>query len=122
MAVDTRPIEVDNVRDEERLFGGDIVWWLLLLLVSVPIMLYGLAQAPQIIGFFMLAIGGILAGIAFAQVALRLPYLTNRFIGSLLIVIFVSAIIGGIAMVYSATLPVQQARPDTLYKPPISGG
>src|ERR687886_760310 len=39
MAVETRPGEVERVRDEERLFGGDLVWWLLLLLVSVPILL-----------------------------------------------------------------------------------
>jgi hypothetical protein len=41
---------------------------------------------------------------------------------SLIIVLFVSAIIGGIAWVYANTLPVQQPRPDTMYKPPISGG
>jgi hypothetical protein len=122
MAVDTQPIEVEHVEDEERLFGGDIVWWLLLLLVSVPIMLYGLAQAPQVLGFFVLSIGGILAGIAFAQIMLRLPYLTHRFLLSLLIVFVVAVVICGIALAYSSTLPVQQAPPDTMYKPAISGG
>ena len=34
MALEVRPID-DPVRNEERLFGGDIVWWLLLLIVSV---------------------------------------------------------------------------------------
>jgi hypothetical protein len=122
MAVDTQPIEVDNVSDEQRFFGGDPVWWLLLLLVSVPVMLYGLSQAPQISGFVFLSIGGILAGVAFTQLMMRLPYVTRRFAMSLLIVVVVSAVIGGIAMAYSATLPVPSARPDTMYKPPISGG
>jgi hypothetical protein len=34
----------------------------------------------------------------------------------------VSAIIGGIALLYSLTLPVPTAPPDVMYKPPISGG
>jgi hypothetical protein len=122
MAVETQPLEVDDVHNEQRFFGGDPAWWLLLLLVSVPVMLYGLSQAPQISGFVFLSIGGILAGIAFTQLMMRLPYVTRRFAMSLLIVVVVSAVIGGIAMAYSATLPVPSARPDTMYKPPISGG
>jgi hypothetical protein len=116
------PIEVANVRDEERLFGGDIVWWLLLLVVSVPAMLFGLSQSPQIHGFVILAIGGIAAGVAFAQIALRLPYLTNGFVKSVLIVIAVSAVIAGVAFLFSLTLPVPQPPPDVMYKPPVSGG
>jgi hypothetical protein len=123
MAVDSRPvIDVNDVRNEERLFGGDIVWWLLLLVVSVPILLVGLSQAPQISGFFFLSIGGILAGIAFAQIILRLPYLTNGFMRSVLIVILASAVITGIAFVFSLTLPVPTSPPDVMYKPPVSGG
>jgi hypothetical protein len=118
----SRPIEVENVRDEERFFGGDIVWWVLLLLVSVPIILYGLAQVPTTGGFLVLSVGGIAAGVGFAQVMLRMPYLTNGFIKSIVIVLVVSAIIGGIALLYSLTLPVPTAPPDVMYKPPISGG
>jgi hypothetical protein len=117
-----RPIEIERVRDEERLFGGDIVWWLLLLVVSVPAILLGLAQAPQIHGFLLLSVGAVAGGVSFAQITLRLPYLTNRFIGSFLIVFAVSAVIAGIAFFYSLTLPVPQAPPDVMYKPPISGG
>jgi hypothetical protein len=122
MAVDTPPIEIQRVRDEERLFGGDIVWWLLLLVVSVPIILLGLAQAPQIHGFLFLTVGGVAAGVSFAQITLRLPYFTNGFVKSMLIVLLVSAVIGGIAFMYSMTLPVPEASPDVMYKPPISGG
>jgi hypothetical protein len=111
-----------RVRDEERLFGGDIVWWLLLLVVSVPIMLFGLAAAPQIHGFVFLSIGGITLGVAFAQVILRLPYITNGFMRSVLIVMLVSLVIAGVAWVFSETLPVQTAPPDVMYKPPVSGG
>ena len=122
MAVGTRPIVIARVRDEERLFGGDIVWWLLLLVVSVPIMLFGLAAAPQIHGFIFLAIGGIALGLAFAQVILRLPYITNGFMRSVLIVMLASLVIAGVAWAYSETLPVQTAPPDVMYKPPVSGG
>jgi hypothetical protein len=122
MAVENPPIVISRVRDEERLFGGDIVWWLLLLVVSVPIMLFGLAAAPQIHGFVFLAIGGIAAGLAFAQVILRLPYFTNGFVRSVIIMILVSAMIAGVAFVFSMTLPVPTAPPDVMYKPPVSGG
>ncbi len=122
MAVDTRPIEVATVRDEERLFGGDIVWWLLLLVIGVPTMLLGLWQAPQIHGFLLLAIGGIASGVAFAQVILRLPYLTNGFVRSVLIVIAVALVIAGAAFLFNLSLPVPTAPPDVMYKPPVSGG
>jgi hypothetical protein len=122
MAIEQRPIEVERVRDEERLFGGDIVWWLLLLVVSVPAILYGLAQSPQIHGFLILSVATVAAGVSFAQITLRLPYLTNRFVGSFLIVFLVSLVLCGIAFLYSLTLPVPQAPPDVMYKPPISGG
>src|SRR5690242_5945781 len=123
MAVDTRPsLDASDVRNEERLFGGDIVWWLLLLIVSVPIMLWGLSQAPQIHGFVFLSVGGIAAGIAFAQIILRLPYLTNGFMRSVLLVILASAVIAGVAFLFSLSLPVTSAPLDVMYKPPVSGG
>ncbi len=122
MALDARPIEVKSVREEERLLGGDIVWWAFLLVVSVPVLLFGLAQAPQIHGFLILSVGGVAAGIAFAQVALRLPFFTHRFLLSMLLVVVALAIIGGIAQVYTMSLPVTQAPLDVMYKPAISGG
>ena len=122
MAVDAQPIEVKSVREEERLLGGDVVWWAFLLVVSVPVILWGLAQAPQIHGFLILSAGTIAAGAAFAQIALRLPFFTHRFMLSILLVVVALAIIGGIAQLYSMTLPVPQASLDTMYKPPISGG
>jgi hypothetical protein len=122
MAVEARPIEVDNVLQEERFFGGDIVWWVLLLIVSIPVMLFGLSQWPGIGGFLLVVVGGIAAGIGFAQIILRLPYLTKRFALSVLIVVILSAVIGIIGQVYSTSLPVPTAPADVLYKPPISGG
>jgi hypothetical protein len=122
MAAEAPPIEVANVRDEERLLGGDIVWWAFLLVISVPIMLLGLAQAPQIHGFLILSVGGVAAGVAFAQVMLRLQFLTGRFLLSIFMVCVAAVIIGGIAQVYSMTLPVTTAPLDVMYKPPISGG
>ncbi len=122
MAVEARPIEVDNVRAEERLLGGDVVWWAFLLVVSVPIMLFGLAQSPQIHGFLILCVGGIAAGTAFAQVMLRLQYFTRRFLLSMFMVFIAALVICGVAQLYSWSLPVPQAPPDVMYKPPISGG
>jgi hypothetical protein len=122
MAVDARPIEVDNVLHEERFFGGDIVWWVLLLIVSIPVLLLGLYQWPQFGGYLLVVLGGIAAGIAFAQIILRLPYLTKRFALSVLIVLILSAVIGVIGQVYSTSLPVATPPADVMYKPPISGG
>ena len=116
------PIQVDNVKDEERFFGGDIVWWVLLLVVSIPIILIGLAYSPATGGFLALSLGGVLAGVGFAQVMLRLPYFTNGFVRSFLIVLVASVIIAGIALLYNFSLPVPDAPPDVMYKPPISGG
>jgi hypothetical protein len=120
--VESPPIEVESVRDEERFFGGDIVWWALLLLVSIPVLLLALSLTPDTLGFLLLSVGGVMAGVGFAQVMLRLPYLTNGFIKSLLIVFVASVVIAGIALLFNMTLPVPNARPDVMYKPPISGG
>ena len=121
MAAEAPPIEVANVRAEERLLGGDVVWWAFLLVVSVPILLLGLAQS-QIHGFLILSVGGIAAGTAFAQVMLRLQYFTGRFLLSMFLVFIAALIICGIGQLYSMTLPMPQAPPDVMYKPPISGG
>ena len=128
MAVDTqrpieqRPIEIEKVRDEERFFGGDVVWWALLLVCAVAVVLFGLGLAPDLGGFVLMIVGGVLGGIAFAQVMLRMPYLTNGFVKSLLIVIAASIVIGGLALLFNMSLPVPQPRPDVMYKPPVSGG
>ena len=122
MAVEARPIEVANVRAEERLLGGDVVWWAFLLVVSVPIMLFGLSQAPQIHGFLILSLGGVAAGTAFAQVMLRLQYFTGRFLLSMFMVFIAAVVICMVGQIYSMTLPVPQAPPDVMFKPPISGG
>ena len=53
MAVEAREIQLTSVREEERLLGGDVVWWGFLLVVSVPVILFGLSQAPAIHGFFI---------------------------------------------------------------------
>src|SRR5713226_3983558 len=121
MAVEARPIEVANVRAEERLLGGDVVWWAFLLVVSVPIMLFGLSQAPQVHGFLILSLGGVAAGTAFAQVMLRLQFFTGRFLLSIFMVMIAALIIGGIGQLYNMSLPVPQSIPDVMYKPPISG-
>jgi hypothetical protein len=113
---------VENVRDEEHFFGGDIVWWALLLLFSGPVLLWGLSLIPDTIGFLVLSVGGILAGIAFAQIMFRLPYFTNSFVRSLLIVLVLAVVLCGIALIYNTTLPVPDVRLDTSFKPPISGG
>jgi hypothetical protein len=117
-----QPIEIDNVREEEHHFGGDIVWWTLLLLFSIPVLLWGLALMPDTFGFLVLGIGGIMAGVALAQIIFRLPYFTNSFVRSLILVIILVAVIAGIAFLYNMTLPVPEARLDTTFKPPISGG
>lgn len=124
MAVEsqTQPIEIENVREEEHHFGGDIVWWTLLLLFSIPVLLWGLSLMPDTVGFLVLGVGGIMAGIGFAQIMFRLPYFTNSFVRSLLIVLVLAIVLAGIAFLFSSTLPIPEARLDTTFKPPISGG
>jgi hypothetical protein len=123
MAVEAeQPITIDKVRDEERFFGGDIVWWALLLVCSVPVVLFGLGLAPDLGGFLLMIVGGVLGGVAFAQVMLRMPYFTSGFVKSMLIVLAASIVIAGVALLYNMTLPVPTAPPDVMYKPPISGG
>jgi hypothetical protein len=85
-------------------------------------MLWGLAQTPQVSGFVFLALSGIAVGISFTQIAMRLPYLTNRFLFSVLLVVVAAAVIGIVALIFNATLPVPTAPLDVMYKPPISGG
>src|SRR5258708_38539785 len=118
MAMEAPPIEVANVRAEERLLGGDVVWWAFLLVVSVPILLFGLAQSPQLHGFLILCVGGIAAGTAFAQAMLRLQYFTGRFLLSICLVCLAALEIGGLGQLHSITLTVPQASPDMMYTPP----
>ena len=122
MAVEAPPGELHSVRDEERLLGGDIVWWVFLLIVSVPAIFLGLSLAPQILGFLILCVGGVAAGLAFAQIALRLPFYTHRFLLSILLAVVVLVVIGGLAQLYNMSLPVPKASLDVMYKPAISGG
>lgn len=124
MAVETQsqPIEIESVKDEERFFGGDPVWWALLLLVSIPVLLWGLSQIPSTGGFLLLALGGIMAGVGFTQLMFRMPYITNGFMKSVIIVVIAAAILCGIALLYNMTLDVPTAPLDTTFKPPISGG
>ena len=123
MALDTRaPIEVENVRDEEHFFGGDVVWWALLLLISIPVLLWGISNIPSTGGMLLLAIGGVAAGVGFTQIMMRLPYWTNGFIRSLVIVFIAALIICGIALIFNFTLDVPTAPQDVMFKPPISGG
>jgi hypothetical protein len=118
MATEVQPIEVEDVLDEQRFFGGDIVWWTLLLIVSVPIILLGLSRSPETIGFLILSVGGILAGLAFTQVMLRLPYITRGFAISMLIVFLVAAVITGATFLFSQSLPIPTPPPDVMYKAP----
>ena len=122
MALETPPIELKSVGDEERLLGGDVVWWGFLLVVSVPVILFGIALAPQIIGFVILSVAGVAGGVAFAMIALRLPYFTHRFLLSMFLVVVALAVIGGAAQLFNMSLPVPTPSLDTMYKPPISGG
>ncbi len=117
-----QPIEVDSVRDEERFFGGDIVWWCLLLLVSIPVLLGALALIPSTGGFLLLSLGGIMAGVGFTEIVMRLPYFGNGFARSVLIVIVAAVILCGIWLLYNNTLDVPTAPLDVTFKPPISGG
>jgi hypothetical protein len=114
--------EVERVADEERLLGGELVWWIVLLLLSLPVLLYGLTQAPTVGGFLLMTVGGILAGVSFTLIMVRLPYLIGRLIASFLIFIVVAAIFMGVAFVWSMSLPVPTPSQDTTFKPPISGG
>jgi hypothetical protein len=118
----TQPIEVENVREEEHHFGGDIVWWALLLLFSIPVLLWGLSSIPDTVGFLVLGVGGIMAGLGFAQIMFRLPYFTNSFVKSLVIVLVLTLVVCGIAFLFNLTLDVPQAPLDVTFKPPISGG
>jgi len=118
----SQPIEIENVSDEQHFFGGDIVWWLLLLLVSIPVLLWGLALIPDTVGFLVLGVGGIAAGVALAQIIFRLPYFTGSFVRSVLIVLVLAIVVCGIAFLCNLTLPLPEARLDVMFKPPVSGG
>ena len=85
-------------------------------------LLGGISQIPSTFGFLLLAVGGIMAGVGGAQIMFRLPYITNGFIKSVVIVFAAALVICGIALLFSLTLEVPEAPIDTMFKPPISGG
>jgi|SRR5579884_3892221 len=127
MALDVRrqrepEINVERVQDEERLFGGDIVLWVLLFILSLPVLLFGISLSPDTLGFLIMIVGGLVAGISFTQIMMRMPFFTHRFIGSVIILIVVAAIFMGIGFVYSQTLPVPTAPQDVTFEAPQSNG
>ena len=46
----------------------------------------------------------------------------KRIAAVVVLVVFAAVVIGGIAQLYSMSLPVPTAPLDVMYKPPISGG
>jgi hypothetical protein len=112
MALDLRTQARAEEAEVDRTLGGNLVVWLVGLAVGLGLFLVGLGLAPQLGGFLLMAVSGILAGVSYTELMLRMPTVTHRFTLSLLLTLVVLAIIVAGALGYAHTRPTPVQNPD----------
>src|SRR5919199_1556397 len=114
MAVDVRSRMKARAEEAEvdRTLGGNLFVWLGGLVLGLGLFLLGVSMAPQTGGFLLMAASGVLAGLSYTEVMLRMPTMTHRFTLSLLLTLVVLAVVVSGALVYANSLPVRAQNPD----------
>lgn len=96
----------------DRTLGGNVFLWLGGLVVGLGLFLAAVSMAPQTSGFLLMAASGVLAGLSYTELMLRMPTVTHRFTLSVLLTLIVLAVIVGGALVFANSLPVRPQNPD----------
>ena len=112
MAVDVPSQARAEEAEVDRTLGGNVFVWLVGLAVGLGLFLVGVNMAPHTAGFLVMAASGILAGLSYAEVMLRMPSVTHRFTLSLLLTVVVLAVVVGGALAYANSLPTPAQNPD----------
>ena len=82
------------------------------LAIGLGLFLIAVNMAPQTTGFLVMAASGVLAGLSYTEVMLRMPSMTHRFTLSLLLTLVVLAVIIVGALAYANSLPTPPQNPD----------
>src|SRR5919199_3412874 len=119
MAVDVRSRMKARAEEAEvdRTLGGNLFVWLGGLALGLGLFLVGLSLAPQMGGFLLMAASGVLAGLSYTEVMLRMPTVTHRFTLSLLLTLIVLAVIVAGALAFANSLPTPAQNPDVKLLP-----
>jgi hypothetical protein len=101
-----------ETREVDRTLGGNVFVWLAGLALGLGLFLAGVSMAPSTGGFLLMAASGVLAGLSYTEVMLRMPTMTHRFALSLLLTLVVLAVVVTGALVFANSLPVPAQNPD----------
>jgi hypothetical protein len=116
MALDVRAHAAADPRAEEaevdRTLGGNMFVWLAGLVLGLGLFLLGVSQAPQTGGFLLMIASGLLAGVSYAELMLRMPAVTHRFTLSVVLTLVVLAVVVVGALLFSQSLPTPTPNPD----------
>ena len=117
MAMDVRTQPRAEEAEVDRTLGGNLLVWLAGLALGLGLFLLGLGLAPQTGGFVLMAASGVLAGVSYAELMLRMPTMTHRFTLSLLLTLLVATVIVLGALAYANSLPTPPQNPDVMLQP-----
>jgi hypothetical protein len=120
MAINVHPQTSARAEQAEvdRTLGGNVFMWLAGLVVGLGLFLAGVSMAPSTGGFLLMAASGVLAGLSYTELMLRMPTVTHRFALSMLLTLVVLAVIAIGALVFANSLPVPPQNPDVNLLPP----
>jgi len=107
---------------EDAPFGGSLPLWIGLLVLGLGLLAVGLDGAPDVAGFLIMIVGGLILGVSYAEIVSRLPLTTHRYGLSVLLAVAVLAIVFVVLTLNANTLPVLPANPDALLTPNLTAG
>jgi len=102
--------------------GGSLPLWIALIVLGLGLLAVGLDGAPDMAGFGIMIVGGLILGVSYAEIISRLPLATHRYRLSIVLAVAVLAIVVGVLMLNASTLPVLPANPDALLMPNLTAG
>jgi hypothetical protein len=112
---------IEHVIEEEAIddvrLGGNLPLWMGVLVVGLSLLAIGVYNAPATHGFLITIVGGLLLGVAYAEIITRLPTLTHRWLTSFVVLVIATAIIVGIIVMNASAAPVPPQNPDALLTP-----
>ena len=107
---------------EDAPFGGSLPLWIALTILGLGLLAVGLDGAPDMAGFLVMIVGGLILGVSYAEIISRLPMATHRYRVSIVLAVVVMAIVVAVLMLNASTLPVLPANPDSLLLPNLTAG
>jgi hypothetical protein len=80
-STETGPRLIERAAIDDDRLGAPLPLWFAFALLGAALLGWGLRLAPSLQGWLLVITGGVLAGMAYAQIVLRLPMLTRSGVG-----------------------------------------